>query len=72
MADSVTEQLRRLELRVELLLAQCARLREENQVLRASQENLVAERASLLEKTATARARVEAMIGRLRALEQHS
>ena len=72
MADSVTEQLRRLELRVEILLAQCARLREENQVLRTSQEALVAERASLLEKTATARARVEAMIGRLRAMEQHS
>lgn len=72
MADSVSEQLRRLELRVEILLAQCARLQEENQVLRTSQESLVAERASLLEKTATARARVEAMIGRLRALEQHS
>jgi cell division protein ZapB len=70
-ADSVTEQLRRLELRVEALLTQCARLREENQVLRSSQEALVTERASLLEKTETARARIEAMIGRLRAMEQH-
>lgn len=71
MADSITEQLRRLEQRVDALLAQCARLREENQVLRSSQETLVAERASLLDKTETARARIEAMISRLRAMEQH-
>lgn len=61
----------RLEQRVESLLRQCARLREENQMLRVSQEHLASERASLLEKTETARSRIEAMISRLKAMEQH-
>lgn len=71
MADSVAEQLLRLEQRVESLLSQNTRLREENQMLKTSQEHLVAERASLLEKTETARARIEGMISRLKAMEQH-
>ena len=49
----------------------CARLSEENRMLRDSQENLNAERAALLEKNETARSRIEAMISRLKAMEQH-
>lgn len=71
MADSVIEQLLLLEQRVEALLSQNARLREENQMLRISQDQLVAERAALLEKNETARARIEGMISRLKAMEQH-
>ncbi len=57
--------------RVDQLLAVCARLHEENRNLRHSQESLVAERANLLTKNEQARSRIEAMIARLRALEQH-
>jgi len=70
-ADSIAEQLARLEQRVDLLLSQNARLRDENQMLRHSQEQLVAERAQLLEKTELARARIESMISRLKAMEHH-
>ncbi len=48
----------------------CERLREENRVLLRSQESLNAERAALLDRNETARARIEAMIGRLKSLEQ--
>lgn len=70
-ADTITEQILRLEHRIELLLTQCARLREENRMLRASQESLNTERAGLLEKNELARSRIEAMISRLKAMEQH-
>ena len=43
---------------------------EENRALRDQQANLIAERASLIEKSELARTRVEAMIGRLKAMEQ--
>ena len=69
MADSVTEELVRLEQRVDTLLKTDTRLREENRVLRQSLEQLNAERASLQEKNDLARAQIEAMISRLRAME---
>jgi cell division protein ZapB len=62
-------ELKKLELRVEQLIRTCAYLQEENHSLRTRQDNLVAERASLIEKTELARSRVEAMITRLKALE---
>lgn len=71
MADSITEQLVRLERRVDTLLSLNTRLREENEMLKTTQEQLVVERASLLEKTGTARVRIEGMISRLKAMEQH-
>jgi cell division protein ZapB len=58
-----------LERQVEELIRTCDRLREENASLRASQEHLVAERAELIEKTELARSRVEAMVTRLKAME---
>ncbi|WP_239016253.1 TIGR02449 family protein [Spiribacter vilamensis] len=70
MVDSVNEQADRLERRVERLIQLCEQLRDENRVLLRTQESLNAERAALLEKNETARARIEAMIGRLKALEQ--
>jgi len=68
--DSVTEQVISLEQRVERLMRLCDQLRDENRVLLNSQESLNAERAALLDKNETARARLEAMISRLKALEQ--
>jgi cell division protein ZapB len=70
--DSVSEQIAQLETRVEELMRLCDRLREENRLLLQTQESLNAERAALLDKNETARARIEAMISRLKALEQNA
>ena len=48
------------------------RLSEENRSLRLQQEQLANERSTLLAKNEQARARVEAMIARLKSLEQHT
>jgi len=67
----VTEQeLRKLEVRLEELVRSIERLKDENRSLRHQQDSLVTERASLIEKNELARNRVEAMIGRLKAMEQ--
>lgn len=68
--QSVTEQeLRKLEVRLEELVRTITRLKEENRSLRNQQDNLVTERAGLIEKNELARNRVEAMINRLKAME---
>jgi cell division protein ZapB len=67
--NSTELDLRKLEVRVDELIRACNHLKDENKSLRTSQENLVAERAALIEKTELARARVEAMITRLKAME---
>lgn len=58
--------------RIEQLIVLCERLREENRVLRASQEAWTTERANLLAKNEQARTRVEAMITRLKQMEVSS
>ncbi len=70
-AGKIRQDLQLLEQRVDRLVELCLRLREENRVLRQSQESLNAERAGLLEKNELARSRIEAMISRLKAMEQH-
>lgn len=62
-------ELKRLERRLEELIAVCRQLKEENRSLRQRQESLMIERASLLQKNEQVRTRVEAMIGRLKAME---
>ena len=62
-------ELARLTRRVEELLGVMDSLRDENRALKQRHESLVNERASLLQKNEQVRARVEAMIGRLKALE---
>lgn len=64
------EQLRQLEARVEELLSISARLREENQTLHTRESRLMEERAQLLKKNDVAKAKVEAIISRLKSLEQ--
>jgi cell division protein ZapB len=63
-------ELKRLEQRVDELLATVLQLKEENRALRQRQDVISTERASLLQKNEQVRARVEAMIGRLRTMEQ--
>jgi cell division protein ZapB len=65
-------ELKRLEKRLEELVVVCKQLQEENQSLRQRQDSLVAERATLLHKNEQVRGRVEAMIGRLKGMEQTS
>ena len=71
--QGVTEQdLRALELRVEELIRACSHLKDENRSLKAREEDLLSERADLIEKTELARDRVEAMIARLKSLEDNT
>jgi cell division protein ZapB len=65
----VETELQRLEVRVGELLTLVQQLTEENRALRHRQDSLSNERAALLQKNEQVRTRVEAMIGRLRALE---
>ena len=61
--------LKKLESRVDELIKAVDRLQHENKTLRDSQTSLITERNALLEKTELAKTRVEAMITRLKALE---
>lgn len=76
MADNINatfeHELKRLEKRVDALVSVCDRLQDENKSLKQRQDVLTSERASLLQKNEQVRARVEAMIGRLKAMEQGS
>jgi len=65
-------ELKRLEQRVDALVRVCDQLQDENKSLKQRQDVLTAERATLLQKNEQVRARVEAMIGRLKAMEQGS
>ncbi|HQV73024.1 MAG: TIGR02449 family protein [Xanthomonadales bacterium] len=56
---------------VDRLVDACRRLSEENRSLRQSQEQLASERAGLIARNEQARMRVEAMISRLKSLEQN-
>lgn len=65
-------ELKRLEKRVDALVRVCDQLQDENRSLKQRQDLLTSERANLLQKNEQVRARVEAMIGRLKAMEQGS
>lgn len=58
-----------LERRVEELLVAVDTLKEENRALRQRQESLAAERSAFAQRNDQVRARVEAMIGRLKTME---
>jgi len=61
--------LEELESRVDDLINTIGRLRNENVSLRTRQEDLMSERAALIEKSEQAKSRLESMIGRLKSLE---
>ena len=71
-ADTTLGDLREISARIDRLVELCQRLSEENRSLRQSQEQLTTERAVLLTKNEQARTRVEAMIARLKSLEQNA
>jgi cell division protein ZapB len=64
-----TTELAQLERRVEELLVTVETLKEENRALRQRQESLAAERSTFAQRNDQVRARVEAMIGRLKTME---
>lgn len=65
-----TSSFEHLEQRVDELIELMARLSRENRALKAQQLTWSTERAKLIEKNELAKSRVEAMISRLKALEQ--
>lgn len=66
---SADKELKSLEFRLDELIEIMNHLQEENRILRDHQENLVTERAQLIEKNELARTRVESIINRLKAME---
>jgi cell division protein ZapB len=65
-------ELQDLEDKLDQLILQYVNVSNENKSLKTKQDSLVREKAKLLEKTTLARVRVEAMITRLKALENGS
>ncbi|MGR6033984.1 MAG: TIGR02449 family protein [Candidatus Nitrosoglobus sp.] len=69
MVENTIEQ---LEWRIDELIKLCDYLKEENRALHAQIVELASEQARLIEQTELARSRVEAMIIRLKSMEQAS
>lgn len=69
-SQSVSAQL--LEQHLETLVRKVEQLALENRTLRARHQQLLVERARLLDQTQQARNRMEAMIERLKALEREA
>lgn len=61
-----------LEVRLDELVERCDVLARENHALRQQQNSWTTERAKLIEKNELAKSKVEAMISRLKSLEQDS
>ncbi|HTN34094.1 MAG TPA: TIGR02449 family protein [Marinobacter sp.] len=57
--------------KLDRLIEHCQKLERDNAALREFQDDWTRERAQLIQKNDLAKNKVEAMIGRLRALEQH-
>lgn len=64
-----SRELERLERRLDELVLTTSQLKDENRSLRQRQDTLIAERATLLQKNEQVRSQVEAMVGRLKAME---
>ena len=61
-----------LERKIDDLIKLCGKLDNENRQLKAEASKWLKDREQLIEKTTTTEQRIEAMIGRLKALEQES
>ena len=59
-----------LEKRIDELITLCDELERNHRAIEADRENWAQERTSLLEKNEMAKAKIEAMIMRLKSLEQ--
>ena len=65
-------QLQLVERKVDELVQLCEQLDKENRAVKADARHWRTEREQLIEKTDIARAKIESMIQRLRALEKES
>lgn len=65
-------EIKLLEEKLETLIQLYNAVKDENRSLKVKQEELVREKAKLLEKSSLVKARVEAMITRLKAMEHGS
>ncbi len=63
-------QLKVLEQKIDELISLCSDLNRENQALKADSASWQRERQALMDKNEVARNKVEAMISRLRTMEQ--
>ncbi|OZG74905.1 TIGR02449 family protein [Hahella sp. CCB-MM4] len=63
-------QLQQLSDKIDRLINKCKQLEADNHALRELQEEWQQERMQLLQKNDLARSKIEAMISRLKALEQ--
>ncbi len=70
--SQIEQQLKTLEERMLQLFELCETYKRQNRSLRTREAQLLDERAQLLKKNDQARAKVEAMISRLKAMEQDS
>jgi cell division protein ZapB len=66
------QQITALEQKLDELIKLCDELNNENNSLKSRESNWALERAKLVEKNEMARAKIEAMITRLKSLEQNA
>ncbi len=64
-------ELQALADKLDRLIERCRELEQDNADMRELQDNWNRERAQLIQKNDLAKTKIEAMIGRLRALEHH-
>lgn len=69
---NTSTELKDLEDKLDLLISRYDLMKRENNSLKTKQDELVKEKAKLLEKTTVARTRVEAMITRLKSMEHEA
>ncbi len=75
MSDLISKpatEIQELEAKIDELLKRYQFLKTENQSLKIKQESLVKEKARLLAKTTLAKSKVEAMITRLKTMEENT
>jgi cell division protein ZapB len=59
-----------LNKKIDELIALCATMKQENQLLKANQHNWQSERQQLLESNRQAKSRLESVLNRLKSMEQ--
>jgi len=64
------ENFNTLNEKIDALIALCAAMKQENQLLRANEHNWQTERQQLLENNRKAKSRLEKVLTRLKSLEQ--
>ncbi|QSP95153.1 TIGR02449 family protein [Marinobacter salinisoli] len=64
-------EVKALAVKLDKLIEHCQKLEQDNASLRQLQDDWNRERAQLMQKNDLAKNKIEAMIGRLRALEHH-